>query len=599
MTLSVQPAIAIFDTARGEACGVAPVGVADPTFFAPITKVQREAGGVRGVAVNDAGQMVDAAGTVGGVPVEAEFDELTMRLALSALSTPNILTSGVFQTLVLEDIGPVDTPENARATMQDAINLSASLNLVLVTTLKEITVDFSQTSVFIPDNFQCDLTWLNIKRATGNTTPRDMWVNADTVNGNVGLSINRVKFDGQRVADALTNVNPAHRFCGLRLVKCSGFVDQVRADNTVNGEIQEEGVRGGICLDQSVDIHASKLFGAGTDGTAIFVNRGKNYVDGVWANNNTGSGFSSAGADNNDFHHIYSDGSGYSGVSVNGVGMRCSFLASKNSPVNYAGVNIGHDTDGARSTGSQIDNVSVESAAGWGIVVTGSPNVSGINWRATGSAVNNLRVINSPGLTVSYRGDTGGTDTLVSGTGKHFLDAQISGALSNGVATGGSQTKVYLGPQSLISGCGTGGGTTAALNAANNTEIVMRGEAIGNLRYGVISTGGASALVVLAGAKVMTNAAGNIFAGAGVVRYEGAKFSNDAMTGNYTILSGTASLTVTNGNAMSADRIVCQPMNAAARTAGQPIITVSVGVSFTAALAANAAADAQYSFAIL
>ena len=42
MTLSVQPAVAIFDTARGEACGV---------------------------ALNDAGQMVDAAGTVGGVPI--------------------------------------------------------------------------------------------------------------------------------------------------------------------------------------------------------------------------------------------------------------------------------------------------------------------------------------------------------------------------------------------------------------------------------------------------------------------------------------------------------------------------------------------------
>lgn len=80
MALSVQPAIAIFDTARGEACAVAPVGVADPTFFAPITKVQREAGGVRGVTVNDAGQMVDAAGTVGGVPVGAEIDPLCTRI---------------------------------------------------------------------------------------------------------------------------------------------------------------------------------------------------------------------------------------------------------------------------------------------------------------------------------------------------------------------------------------------------------------------------------------------------------------------------------------------------------------------------------------
>lgn len=499
----------------------------------------------------------------------------------------------------LDAFGPIDTPQSTKSTLQKAINSCASAGVILTARPVSYDIDVSGSSVTIPSNFKCNFPEGVVFKRSASPIVNDVFVNADTTNGNTGLSIKGLSVDGNRQSDSLSNVVSANRFCGLRLVKCSGELRNVRVDNTVNGEIQVEGVRGGICLDQSVDIRAYSLFADGTDGTGVFVYQGKNYIEGVWAKTNTGSGFSSAGADNNDFHHIYSDGSGYSGVSVNGVGMRCSFLSSKNSPVNYAGVNIGHDTDGARSTGSQIDNVCVESAAGWGIVVTGSPNVSGENWKATGSAVNNLRVINSPGLTVSYRGDTGGTDTFVSGTGKHFLAAQISGAVSNGVATGGSQTKVYLGPQSLITGCGTGGGTTAALNAANNTEIVMRGEAIGNLRYGVISTGGATATVTLAGAKVMTNTAGNIFAGAGVVRYEGAKFSNDAMSGSYTILLGTSSLTVTNGNAMSADRIVCQPMNAAARTAGQPIITVSVGVSFTAALAVNAAADAQYSFAIL
>lgn len=96
MALSVQPAIAIFDTARGEACGVAPVGVPDPTFFAPITKVQREAGGVRGVAVNDAGQRVGADGTVGGAPIEAEvaadshYVKLTTADGLDALADAGV-----------------------------------------------------------------------------------------------------------------------------------------------------------------------------------------------------------------------------------------------------------------------------------------------------------------------------------------------------------------------------------------------------------------------------------------------------------------------------------------------------------------------------
>lgn len=73
MTLSVQPAVALFDTARGEACGVAPVGVADPTFFAPITKVQREAGGVCGVVTNDAGEVIGRDGTPQGSGVLGSF----------------------------------------------------------------------------------------------------------------------------------------------------------------------------------------------------------------------------------------------------------------------------------------------------------------------------------------------------------------------------------------------------------------------------------------------------------------------------------------------------------------------------------------------
>lgn len=91
--LAVQPAIVIFDKGRAEACGVAPVGVADPTFFAPVTKVQREAGGVRGVAVNDAGQMVDAAGTVGGVPVSAEVDPITGGIAFDTTGESALMGS--------------------------------------------------------------------------------------------------------------------------------------------------------------------------------------------------------------------------------------------------------------------------------------------------------------------------------------------------------------------------------------------------------------------------------------------------------------------------------------------------------------------------
>lgn len=78
----VQPAVVIFDTDRAEACGVAPMGVADPTYFAPITKAQREAGGVRGVAINDVGQMIDASGNSIGTPVGSVVDTVTGGISL-------------------------------------------------------------------------------------------------------------------------------------------------------------------------------------------------------------------------------------------------------------------------------------------------------------------------------------------------------------------------------------------------------------------------------------------------------------------------------------------------------------------------------------
>lgn len=80
MTLSVQPAIAIFDTARGEACGVAPVGVADPTFFAPITKTQHEAGAVCGVAVTDEGDAIGRNGENTGAIATGVSSSTTGRL---------------------------------------------------------------------------------------------------------------------------------------------------------------------------------------------------------------------------------------------------------------------------------------------------------------------------------------------------------------------------------------------------------------------------------------------------------------------------------------------------------------------------------------
>lgn len=505
----------------------------------------------------------------------------------------------VFRTI--ESFGLVDTPANTLVTMQAAIDYCAANNILLVNGSSEYTVDFSSSSITIPDNFRCDLGNAWIKRATGNTTPQDMWINVDTTLGNTGIDIRNVRFDGQRTADSLTNVTPSHRFCGLRLVKCSGYLENVRADNTVNGEIQVEGTRGGIMLDQSADMRAFKLYASGTNGSGVFPYQGKNYILGVWATNNTGSGFTSFGCDDNDFHHIYSDGSGFSGVSVNGERMRCSFLSSKNSPLNYAGVNIGHDAAGNRATGSIIDNVMVESALGWGITCIGSPDVSGANWVASGSTVNNLRVVNSPGLDVTYKGLASlSTDTFISGGGDpHMIKAYITDAAFNGLATGGSSTRVIMHDQSYITGCGTAGGTTGAVNAADTTTVEVRGKIENNLRYGVISNG-ATALADIIGATVRGSGVSNFLsASSGVLRHERVRTSTDAMQGTVTATASATTVTVNNGNSQAVDRVLVWAGNSSA-VMRQPFVnTVSPGVSFTFTLPSAAAGTEVYYWRII
>lgn len=504
--------------------------------------------------------------------------------------------------LTIEYFGETDTPANTKETMQVAINFCALNGILLRNKVSAYTVDVSESSITIPNDFRCEI-YAKISRQTGNKTPHDMWVNADMVNGNTGLDIRGVHFDGQRQADNLNKDNPAHRFCGLRLVKCSGQLYNCRVNNTVNAEVQGEGNRGGIMLDRSVDMKVSTLFADGTDGSGVFCYQGKNYVEGVWTKNNTGSGFTSFGCDNNDFHHIHSDGSGYSGVSVNGMNMRCSFLNSKNSPVGFAGVNIGHDDAGNRATGSQVDTVTVESALGWGIVLAGSSNVSATNWKAVGSTLNNLRVINSPGLNITYRGENSlGSDTYIAGFGEHFGQFVISGAAFNGLATGTvAGTKVSMGELSYITGCGSIEVNTAGVNVADNSEVVVRGKIVNNRQRGVIAAGDADAVAVLtSAAKISGNEAGNVLSlTGGVLRYEGAKFSDDVMSGNVTIAAGSALTTVLNGNAVDSNRITLVPGNAAARAAGQALVSsIEAGTSFGVQISANAAAAVIYRWAI-
>src|SRR5690606_17571793 len=135
-----------------------------------------------------------------------------------------------------------------------------------------------------------------IRRATGNATPHDMWTNADHVNGNSGLDIRGVRFDGQYAADSLANANPDHRFCGLRLVKCSGHVDRIVATGTCTGEIQAEGVRTAVCIQDSrpEKLRATNIITYGNLGSGVMVYGENTIVENVLGWDNQGSDLTSA-----------------------------------------------------------------------------------------------------------------------------------------------------------------------------------------------------------------------------------------------------------------------------------------------------------------
>lgn len=393
------------------------------------------------------------------------------------------------------------------AALQHAIAEAASRNKLLVADPKDVFL--IDAGITLPDNFRCDFAGAWVIRKTGTTATFDMWSNADKVNGNSGLNIRNVSLDGKYQVDNLSWEKPSHRFCGLRLLNCSGSIDGIRVNNTVSAELQREGARAGIMLENSMNMVAKNLRTSHTNGSGVFVYGGKNYVEGVWADNSTGSGFSSAHAADNEFHNIFSDTSGYSGVSVNGARIKASGLHATRAAAGYAGVNIGHDSPGNGSEGAQINEVYALNNHGWGIVVTGSPNVRGTLWKSANNGNFNLRVTKSPGLQVqSYYGDAAGAnDTNIDGPGTYFIDGKITNAKVSGVSAVDGAA-ITLSKGSVISGCGAAGGMSAAIVATKGASVLFQGTLRNNLRYGAVASGPGSR-VSLKGATVTNNAAGN------------------------------------------------------------------------------------------
>ncbi|MCU1729606.1 hypothetical protein NTD86_21755 [Pseudomonas sp. 7P_10.2_Bac1] len=426
------------------------------------------------------------------------------------------------KSLFVEDFGLVDTPKNTKMTMQKAINYCAAKRVVLRNKSMIYTIDTSDCGIEIPNNFMCDFGGAWIKRAIGNKTPHDMWANSDQVNGNAGIIICGVKFDGQAAKDELSNKYPEHRFCGLRLIKCEGQLISVQVDDTCNGEIQAEGTRGGIVLENSVFMDCYELQADNNIGTGLFIVGGKGKLTNFKSNNNAGSGLSGI-QPGWVFESLSSIGSGYSGISLNGAGWVANDVYGAKAAVGYAGVNFGHALPiTSNAVGGVASNVVAENNEGWGINVTSSPGIQGANWLARNSGDNNIRLIMSPGAKITLKSENAGANgLLIIGAGHYEISANISGSKASGIY-GRNGADIAISPDSIIDRNGTNGGLVAEITLDTKSKASVAGKVINGMAYGVQSTD--SSVVIISGGVVENNALGNMReTTGGVVRYEGSR----------------------------------------------------------------------------
>lgn len=520
----------------------------------------------------------------------------TVGASLKEVSSNNIIRT-------IESFGPVNTPANTKTTMQSAINFCAANNILLVAASTEYTVDLSVSSITIPSNFRCDLGGATIKRATGNTTPQDMWINVDTVGGNTNIDIRNVKFDGQRTADSLDRGTVAHRFSGLRLKNCSNvYVNNVRVDNTVNGELQAEGIRTAIIFEGCTDTVAEGLFCDNNNGTGVSVWDGRVVIRGVWAKNNDGSGFGSRNCDFSEFYSIHNENSGYSGISINAQFVYADGLFSNGSPLGYAGVNIGHTSAESNASGSKINNIQVRNCLGWGIYVNSANNVDGVNWYINDSVTRGLHVENCLKLRVKNFRSRGAAvnDILLNGASSAWVDVDCQGSQSSSVQTVGTGYLEISESSIIDSPCQVGSGAIGGIIANAGTTIVFKGKIQNSARYGAVSSG-AGALVILHGAVVTgSSVAATLTSSGGVLQSERTRYhATDSMSGTLTIAAAASTATVTNGNAFSAEKVVFTPTNTEARLGAVPLVTsVTPGVSFAVSIGSATTNARTYSYVL-
>ena len=181
--------------------------------------------------------------------------------------------------------------------------------------------------------------------------------------GMVGAKIKRLKIDGNKDADGLSGANYSDRCGGLVLDTCSYCeIYDVEIVRTTNSE-DTAGLYPVNCFRcDFVKIRASY-----NDRAAIYP-RGCDacsFID-VYTHHNLGTGLGGRDCDDCIYRNLIAHDEGYSQISLNGKRAIVDNVLSFNSPVNYAAVVLGHDTDGSRADGTVASNIIIRDCMGWG-----------------------------------------------------------------------------------------------------------------------------------------------------------------------------------------------------------------------------------------
>lgn len=191
--------------------------------------------------------------------------------------------------------------------------------------------------ITIPANCYIDLNECVLKRtATVHNVVNIVGDNVHIENGTI---------DGNRVADGLSAVNVNDRFDGVNATNVSNVtVNKLTVVNCVNAEIQDTGTHGAFFANGVTGITLNDCKFDSNDRTGFFYYKCKNVnVNGGSGSNNLGSAISGGLSDNVIVTDFSAYSNGYTGISMNGNGLRTVNCTSNGNE--YSGFDFGHNQE--------------------------------------------------------------------------------------------------------------------------------------------------------------------------------------------------------------------------------------------------------------